>query len=244
MVWAANCSGTTADACGTGCVWDKNTCSECPAGFYCPNNQTKTQCPQNHPNSVSGSTKDTDCYKTCTNQPIENGEKVPKTQTVNYPTDCTYTISCDNGYHEENSQCVLSSGNCSDKLGNCTNGAITGTWNWNSTTTTNDYNNCKCTKNEANNGSQTKNCTYNSGTGNSTKWDCTTTVNSCDKGYYKDNTTCTPCPIGSTSDGFASASGASAKTDCYITGGTNGTEFCDKDNNCFTLPAGTKLNAN
>ncbi len=51
----------------------------------------------------------------------------------------------------------------------------------------------------------------------------------CDAGYYCANNNQAACPAGSTSDARASA-----QTDCYMVGGT--TKFCDKQNNCLTLP--------
>lgn len=88
-----------------------------------------------------------------------------------------------------------------------------------------------------------------------TAWgDAVTTVTSCIKGYYKptNQNTCvktepgyysdsdtslkqTPCPAGSTSN-----AGATAKTQCYMKGGSGGTLFCDK-HGCFNLPTDVQI---
>lgn len=58
----------------------------------------------------------------------------------------------------------------------------------------------------------------------------------CPAGYYCTNGTKTACPGGSTSN-----AGASSINDCYIKGGTSGTQICDNKNNCFNLPEGTNI---
>ena len=63
--------------------------------------------------------------------------------------------------------------------------------------------------------------------------ECTYTLG-CDAGYYKNGKNCNPCPAGSTSD-----EGADAITKCYMTGGPDGTEFCD-NHGCFNLPTSVK----
>lgn len=58
------------------------------------------------------------------------------------------------------------------------------------------------------------------------------------EGYYSDSDTSlkqTPCPAGSTSN-----AGATAKTQCYMKGGSGGTLFCDK-HGCFNLPTDVQI---
>ena len=59
----------------------------------------------------------------------------------------------------------------------------------------------------------------------------------CYEGYYRknDGKNCDMCPAGSTSD-----KGADAITECYMKGGSEGTEFCD-NHGCFNLPTGVKI---
>ena len=45
------------------------------------------------------------------------------------------------------------------------------------------------------------------------------------------------CPVGTTSN-----AGATAITNCFIKGGTEGTKFCINNDKCFNLPAGTTIN--
>ena len=69
-----------------------------------------------------------------------------------------------------------------------------------------------------------------------TKAKCEYTL-ACNEGYYRknDGKNCDPCPAGSTSD-----KGADAITKCYMTGGPDGTEFCD-NHGCFNLPTSVKI---
>ena len=57
----------------------------------------------------------------------------------------------------------------------------------------------------------------------------------CPAGYYCEAGTKTSCPGGSTSD-----DGAADINDCYMAGGTDGTQFCDSVG-CFNLPPETKI---
>lgn len=60
--------------------------------------------------------------------------------------------------------------------------------------------------------------------------------NPCDPGYYCTRTEAIQCPPGTTSD-----ANSSRLAQCYISGGENGTRFCDKSGICFNLPNNTKI---
>jgi len=139
---------------------------------------------------------------------------------------------------------------CSDILGNCTDGDISGkwTWNWTDGSYIKNFSECICSSDKTiDHGQGKKSCTHKSDIGIATQWECTNMVDKCDAGYCETDgnpgtcsavsagyysatgaTKCSPCPAGSTSAGRAAAI-----TDCYI---TSETQFCDETGNCFTLP--------
>lgn len=253
--------------CKTGyyCPDDENPTQQCPSDYpnSYPGKEFKKDCYNKCMNFITDESYyaidsasfyayyDTNCQYTADhlacnpgyakNPQISSNDKVT---TDNNKNICLQNIPCDKA-----------------KLPLCSygNGKINGTANAKQDTSW-DYSRCTCTIANAfiANGTATKECKYNK-----TNWqdtnDCTIKeVTSCDagycqtdddakacaqapKGYYSPDKSmpCKKCPIGSTTDG-----GAKNITDCYITSGTDGTKFCDNQNNCFTLPGTDKIYAN
>lgn len=173
-----------------------------------------------------------------------------------------YITECPSDRHSENmgticgfqyaNDCAANRGNCRDKLGNCTDGNITGQYSW-----VNEYryDDCRCESDKfvAGEGTYLNSCKLtNNKTGDNSDWgncehsqvkSCVTTkcqanpgnilCVSSPKGYYsgENEVACHPCPAGSTNDG-----GKSKIDDCYI---SSATQFRDKltgENKFFKLP--------
>lgn len=168
-------------------------------------------------------------------------------------TECFIT-QCAEGSHLEitDSMCGQPYGTCVSDTHTCESeltcdydGEITGNVQWQNNTY--DYSDCKCNRTaNLNYGTGTELCTWN----NNSWSNCQITLATCVAGYWQGEsenpTDCTQvsagyysaeneltryaCPAGSTSDAESSAI-----TNCHMTGGT--TQICDKNNECFTLPA-------
>ncbi len=109
-----------------------------------------------------------------------------------------------------------------------------------------DYSKCSCTV-KAPNGVGTITGTYSEDGQSIGNW--TSDITGCDHGYCKPNgaidcietpngyysmdneVTCTPCPMGMTSNG---GNDATSSENCYMKAGE--TRICNKSNRCFTLP--------
>ncbi len=102
------------------------TQTPCDPNYYCPGGLVAygahgvwSHCPKNY-SSPRGSSKLSDCYKTCTQENENNGTLVPDDTTVYYPDDCTYKRVCNDGYAPTNNSCMAlcRSGITQIRLGN------------------------------------------------------------------------------------------------------------------------------
>ena len=240
---------------------DKTACIPVEDGYYSgANDLDKTPCTSvpyygttyNYYNHSDGARSDAaNCYVKCSERPAVlnsagvsilngswkwNGDKDDKRYagSANYSCDDKLKLYCDMNYYGygtgETRKCNLCS-NLTDSIGQ------PGYWNKSDGGTgdqTQCYAQCSDKTPPATNGkftATTLTVRYNA----ITKAKCEYTL-ACNEGYYRknDGKNCNPCPAGSTSD-----KGADAITKCYMTGGPDGTEFCD-NHGCFNLPTSVK----
>lgn len=105
-----------------GCGWDGVGCAECSPGTYSVAGGACTSCPSTHSNSQKGSTSINSCYKTCAEEEITNGKKIPKSSSAYYNNNCEFNITCNssndqcNGFHEDKGNCISNKQPCTKTL--------------------------------------------------------------------------------------------------------------------------------
>ena len=126
-----------------GCSSNSAACQQTVATFVCSANffasgSSCTACPSSHPTSAQGSTAQSQCTASCAAAATgTNGTITRVAANVNHPTTCTYTKTCNNGFHS--TAHGVTDGTNSLNCASCTNtadNAATRTWNSGSTSAT------------------------------------------------------------------------------------------------------------
>lgn len=204
---------------------EQTVCEE--DGYYCPGGTRvykggnhasggRSNCPTEYPKSVIGASRKSHCYTSCS-----AGK-----------------------YWDSTEKCIICTN--SNALGKYCPGIEKIYWE-----TKYEMGKSSCTglpdgASWSGTGGSTDNCPWGATCTASMYWNGTSKqCEECPNGYFcagggasndtNGNSGIIPCPAGMTNDG-----GQSAEQSCYYKGGSTGTKFCDKDNNCFHLPNNVK----
>lgn len=259
------CVANTIPFNGTNCQCKGNTQQNSTKGYYADGAPTCSNasscpgecetCPDSHPKSEDGATKESDCFAYCNNSSVSGGggTKYANKDRVNYGISCAYTVKCNNGRYKngtgEDATCPACPASSYQSATDHQNASCTPCGNGTYGTTTGQLTSASA-------------CNYSCyslhplvATFSDNSWDAATkTVKTCraatcKAGSYRTGDTCTKCPAGTFSSAGATSctpcaagkysyqEGSSSCLDC-----TAGKYSTGSATSCSTCPAGTYAN--